>query len=89
MGDDALYLTEGLLVRVLFYEGRIVGINLPKVVELVVEDCPPYIKGATATNQPKPATMETGLVITVPNFIAIGEKIKVDTEEKKYLERAK
>jgi len=89
IGDDVLFMTEGIEVEVQTYEGRIVGVELPKVVELTIEDCPPYIKGATATNKPKPATMETGLVITVPNFITVGQKVKIDTQEKKYLERAK
>ena len=89
LGEDALFLTPNLQIDIQFYEEQIVGIELPKVVELIVEECPPYIKGATATNQPKPATMETGLVINVPNFISSGEKIRVDTQERKYLERAK
>lgn len=89
LGEDAQFLTPNLQIDIQFYEGQIVGIELPKAVELVVEECPPYIKGATATNQPKPATMETGLIITVPNFISPGEKIRIDTAERKYLERAK
>lgn len=89
IGDDVKYLVANLPVQVQMYEGKIAGVELPKVVELVVEDCPPYIKGATATNQPKPATMETGFVITVPNFIGPGDTVRVDTQEGKYLERAK
>lgn len=89
IGEDIQFLTENLNVEIMFYEGQIVGIQLPKVVELKVDDCPPHIKGATATNKPKPATMETGLVITVPNFIQPGDVLRVDTQEKKYLERAK
>jgi elongation factor P len=89
IGDDALFLTEGTDVKIQFYDGKIVGIELPKTVDLKVAECPPFIKGATATNKPKPATLETGLVLTVPNFIVPGEMIKVDTAEKKYLERVK
>jgi len=87
--EEVKFLTPNLQIEVQFYEKEIVGVELPKVVELIVEECPPYIKGATATNQPKPATMETGIIITVPNFINVGDKIRIDTVEKKYLERAK
>ena len=89
ISEEVPYLTPNLQVQVQFFNEQVVGLELPKVVELVVEDCPPYIKGATATNQPKPATMETGMVLTVPNFISPGDTIRVDTQEKKYLERAK
>ena len=89
LGDDLLFLKENMSIQVQFYEGSIVGIELPQVVELEVVECPPFVKGATVTNQPKPATMDTGVVITVPNFIDVGDVIRVDTSEKKYLERAK
>ena len=71
------------------YEGRPVVIELPNTVDLDVTDTAPEIKGATATNQPKPATLETGLVVTVPAFIKIGDKIRVDTRSGEYLTRAK
>lgn len=89
LGESIMFLTPNMQVEVQLFNDQIVGIELPKIVELIVDDCPPYVKGATATNQPKPATLETGLILNVPNFIIPGEKIKVDTEEKKYLERAK
>ncbi|HPM78486.1 MAG TPA: elongation factor P, partial [bacterium] len=71
------------------YQGDVVGVDLPKVVELRVVECAPYIKGATVTNQTKPATLETGLIIQVPGFIEPDQMIRVDTETGEYMERVK
>jgi elongation factor P len=68
--------------------GRIVGYELPKTVDLKVTDTPPGIKGATATNQQKDATLENGLKTRVPPFIEVGETIRVNTESGAYLSRA-
>jgi len=87
--NDLRFLLPNSIVEMEIYEGEIVGVNLPKVVELRVEMCPPYIKGATVTNQTKPATLETGLEIQVPGFIEPGDVIRVDTETGAYVERAK
>ena len=67
----------------------IVNVELPQIVELKVVDTPPAIKGATVTNQPKEATLETGARVRVPAFIDIGEVVRVDTRTSEYLERAK
>ncbi|MHC4092876.1 MAG: hypothetical protein ACYSVY_21815 [Planctomycetota bacterium] len=64
-------------------------VELPIVVELEITDTPPVVKGATATNQPKDAIVETGAKVRVPAFIAPGEKIRVDTRSGAYLERVK
>ncbi len=69
-------------------EGRVTSYELPKTVELKVTDTPPGIKGATATNQTKEATMETGLKTKVPPFIEIGEVIRISTDGGGYLSRA-
>jgi len=71
------------------YEGRPVVVDLPNTVDLEVVDTPPEIKGATATNQNKSATLETGVVVQVPPFIKVGEVIRVDTRSGEYLTRAK
>jgi elongation factor P len=76
-------------VMVEFYEQRPVGVDLPVTVDLKVIETPPGMKGATASNSGKPATLETGLQIVVPQFIGVGEVVRVDTAEGKYLERAK
>jgi elongation factor P len=67
-----------------FYEGAPVGIELPATVDLKVQDTVPGIKGATANAQVKPATLETGLVVTVPAFINTGDSIRVNTETGEY-----
>ena len=88
-GDGPKYLKPNTQLQVSMYEGRPVVVDLPNTVDLDVTDTAPEIKGATATNQPKPATLETGLVVTVPAFIKIGDKIRVDTRSGEYLTRAK
>ncbi len=89
LGENVKYLIPNVKFMVQFYEGRPVGVEPPKVVEMKVIDTPPNIKGATAASSQKPATLETGLVINVPPFIEKGEVIRVDTEENRYVERAK
>jgi elongation factor P len=89
LGDATKFLTANLRVQVEFYEGSPIGVSLPKTVELKVEQTDPSIKGATVTNVLKPATVETGAVVQVPGFIAIGDVIRVDTEKGEYLSRAK
>ncbi len=71
------------------HEGNCMGITLPKTVDLEVTHCEPGLKGATVTNVGKPLTLETGLVITGPQFINVGDIIRVDTEEYSYVERVK
>lgn len=89
LGDAVYFLTPNIHVMVEFYEHRPVGVDLPITVDLKVVDTPPGMKGATASNSGKPATLETGLQVNVPQFIEIGEVVRVDTAERKYLERAK
>src|SRR5687768_3237927 len=87
-GDDILYLKPNTQLMALFREHAVVSYELPKTVDLKVTDTPPGIKGATATNQQKDATLETGLKTRVPPFIEVGETIRVSTETKEYLSRA-
>jgi len=88
-GDGAKYLKPNTQLQVSMYEGKPVVVDLPYTVELEISDTAPEIKGATATNQYKPATLETGLVVQVPPFIKTGEIIQVDTRTGEYLSRAK
>ncbi len=88
MGENRYYLVSNVKFTVEFYEGKPVGVEPPKVVELRVVETPPNIKGATAAASQKPATLETGLTLNVPPFIEKGEVIRVDAWERKYLERA-
>jgi elongation factor P len=88
LGDSVQYLIPEMLINVEFYGSEPVGIELPQTVDLVVQETPPAIKGATANAQLKPATLETGLVVQVPPFINIGDKIRVNTESGEYQARA-
>ena len=89
LGEAAKYLVDDLEIQLEFFEGKVMGIELPKSVTLKVTDPPPSFKGDTVTGGGKPATLETGLVVTVPVFIEPGEEIVVDTRTGLYLERAK
>jgi len=89
LGDAVNYLTENLQVQVEFYEGSPMGVSLPKTVDLKVTQTDPALKSATVTNVLKPATVETGAIVQVPGFVAIGDVIRVDTESGEYLSRAK
>lgn len=89
LGDALLYLAPNTTCTVLVYEDNPLSIELPASVELEITDTAPGIKGATATNQLKEATCETGLKTKVPPFIVVGEKVKVATEDGRYLARAK
>jgi len=88
LGDNVNYLIPDALIKVEFYGSEPVGIELPQTVDLVVQDTAPGIKGATASNQIKPARLETGLVVNVPPFVNNGDKIRVNTETGEYLSRA-
>jgi elongation factor P len=88
-GDGPKYLKPNTPLQVSMYEGKPVVVTLPNTVDLEVTDAPPEIKGATATNQTKPATLETGLVVTVPPFVKVGELIRVDTRTGEYVTRVK
>jgi elongation factor P len=88
LGDAVDYLIPNLQIRVEFYNGKAVGIELPQTVELTVLETEPGLKSATASSVTKPAKTETGLIVQVPPFINEGEKIKVDTAEGVYLSRA-
>ena len=89
VGDLMMYLKENEDAKVTFHEGKALSLELPNTVELKVTDTEPSVKGATAQAQYKPATLETGLKITVPPFISVGDTVTVDTRECKYLGRAK
>jgi elongation factor P len=87
LGDAVNYLLPDALIKVEFYGSEPVGIDLPQTVDLLVEDTVPGIKGATAGAQVKPARTETGLVVQVPPFVNIGDRIRVNTETGEYQAR--
>jgi elongation factor P len=88
LGESTSYLKAEMTIQVEFYGTEPVGIELPQSVDLKVTDTAPGIKGATASAQVKPATLETGLVVQVPPFVNTGDMIKVSTETGEYLSRA-
>ena len=88
LGDATQYLISQLKVKVEFYEGKPMSVELPATVDLMVVETEPGLKGATVSNVTKPAKLETGLVVQVPAFITEGEKIRVNTSEGTYQERA-
>jgi elongation factor P len=89
LGDATSYLIDGLELRSLLYNGKVLTVELPLTVELEITDTAPAIKGATAQAQLKPATLETGLEIQVPPYITSGEKVRIDTRDGRFVERVK
>jgi elongation factor P len=89
LGEDALFLTENLSIKVLFYKGRPVNIELPNFIESEITYCEPGVKGNTATGATKPATILPGATVQVPLFIEQGEAIRIDTRTKAYVSRVK
>jgi len=89
VADEMQYVSEGLEgMLALIYEGACVGIQLPAAVVLNITECDPGVKGNSATSRTKPATLSTGLVLQVPEYLKQGEDIKVDTRTGEYLGRA-
>jgi elongation factor P len=88
LGDALNFLKENMRVTVMFYQGKVLGIELPNVVELKVAETDPGIRGDTATGGTKPATLETGYIVKVPLFIEAGDVLRVDTRTGDYVERA-
>jgi elongation factor P len=88
VGEAAKFLTEGAQGTVKFYESHPIAFELPNSLVFTVTYTEPGFKGNTVTNALKPATIETGATVMVPAFISAGEKIKVDTRDGKYIERA-
>ena len=88
IGDPIKFLKEEAICKVLSYKGEIFSVELPITVELEITECEPGVKGDTANNASKYATLETGAVVKVPLFVNQNERIKVDTRTGEYLERA-
>ena len=89
VGDDWQFMKENTDVTLTFYNGRVTAVALSNFVELRVTHSEPGVKGDTANNVTKPATLETGATINVPLFINEGDLLKIDTREGKYLERVR
>ena len=89
VADQLPYITEGLEgMRAMIYNDSCVGLEIPASVDLTITQCDPGVKGNSATSRTKPAKLETGLVVQVPEYIKEGEKLKIDTRTGQYLSRA-
>jgi elongation factor P len=88
LGDAVYYMIPNMVLKLEFYEGKPMGAILPDTVDLKVVDTEPTVQKATASAVMKPAKLETGLSIQVPPFINNGDKVKVDTSEARYVQRA-
>ena len=86
--DELPYMQPSSSVQLLFVGGKPSGIQLPSSIELAVTDTEPGVKGDTVSNVTKPATLETGAVVQVPLFVNVGDRIKVDPKEARYISRA-
>ncbi len=89
LGDSLYYLLPNAECDVVFFEEKAIGVELPATVDLKIVETQPYLKTATVTSSYKPAKLETGATIQVPQFIEEGQMVRVDTRDGKYLERAK
>lgn len=87
LGEGSDLLKEGMVVSVQFHDGRVIGAELPNHIELEVVETEPGFRGDTATNLTKPAKVETGATVQVPIFIKVGDRIRIDTRDRKYISR--
>lgn len=87
LGEAAKYLKENVTVDLLTYDGKPIEVELPTTVDLKVVETAPGFKGDTATGGGKPATLETGVVVTVPFFVNVGDTVRVDTRDGSYVTR--
>ena len=88
ISDELQYMRENDTVQILTVDGKPASLQLPAAVELAVADTEPGVKGDTVSNVTKPATLETGAVVQVPMFVNVGDRIRVDTREARYISRA-
>jgi elongation factor P len=89
LGDSARWMTDGMRIVAEFFEGRPIGIQMPSALTFEVVDTAPVMKTATKTASSKPAKLNNGTMVNVPEFISTGEKIRVNPETGEYIDRAK
>jgi elongation factor P len=88
LGDSAQWMQPGMKIQAEYYNGRAIGIRLPNSLTLEVTDTAPVMRSATKTASTKPATLENGVTVNVPEFVRTGEKVRVNPETGEYLDRA-
>ncbi len=89
LGDAAQWLQPGMRIQAEYYNGRPVGIKMPNAVELTIVETSPVMRSATKTASTKPAKLENGVTVNIPEFISSGERIRVNPNTGEYLDRAK
>ncbi|MBI3567849.1 MAG: elongation factor P [Gemmatimonadetes bacterium] len=89
LGDNAQWMQPGMKILAEYYDGRAIGIQLPQFLNLTIVDTAPVMKTATKTASSKPATLDNGVVVNVPEFIASGERVRVNPNTGEYMDRAK
>jgi elongation factor P len=87
LGDRALYMKEGIEIKALTHQGKVVDIELPITVDLEITETQPPMKGATASGGPKPATLETGLQVKVPQHLNVGAVVRIDTRDNSFIQK--
>lgn len=87
LGEGVKFLKDNMVTKITFHENKVVGVELPNFVALIVKKTEPGFKGDTVTGGYKPATMETGTVVKVPLFINVGDVLKIDTRTGEYIQR--
>ncbi|MCK4547225.1 MAG: elongation factor P [Candidatus Eisenbacteria sp.] len=87
LGDRLLYMKEGIEIKALMHEGKVIDIELPITVDLEIAETQPPMKGATASGGPKPATLETGLQVKVPQHLNIGAVVRIDTRDNSFVQK--
>jgi elongation factor P len=88
LGDNAKYMQENLAISASYWEGKVVGIDVPLNLVFTITECDPPMKGATASGGPKPATLDNGVVVKVPQHLSVGDKVKIDTRDDSFVEKA-
>jgi elongation factor P len=88
LGDGRYYIQEGMQIQLSVYEENPIGVQFPQTVTLTIAETEPGLRGATASNSPKPAKTDTGLQLAVPPFVNVGDQVVVNTETGEYLSRA-
>jgi elongation factor P len=89
LGDNAQWMQPGMKIQAEYYNGRVIGIELPNSMVLTVVDTAPVMKTATKTASTKPAKLENGVTVNVPEFVNTGEKVRVNPNTGEYMDRAK
>ncbi|NMA51480.1 MAG: elongation factor P, partial [Peptococcaceae bacterium] len=87
LGEAVKYLKENMIIQVLTFQGKSIGVEIPNFVELEVVETAPGIKGDTASGGSKPATLETGVIVQVPFFVNVGDILQIDTRTGNYIKR--